>query len=628
MKKLFLFFIAALAINSAMAQCSPAFTYSADPAGSRLLQMQFTNTTGFAATGLEKVYYSYNFGDGSSGTDWGGTTNHTYASTGTYTVTLTMVVVYDSTAYGSGDSVKVIDTICGNNFFQSVSVAYPECGTVILSSIASSSSTSEVIDFSTSTPSGATMTSYLWSFGDGSTSTLATPVHTYTASADYSVTLTASDGSCTYNNSTDLPVSGIYSCAGDTAGIGVLYTYGLSINFYCSNTPPAFGQHNTYSWSYGDGSSSTVYFGSGAYHTYAAAGTYTVSVTVDWDSTSTPLDSLGDSSGTVECSATASYVITVAPINRISGYIEFYGPAYDTTSSGIKVWLITYDSSTSLLTAVDSTTSYGYYEFLGEPNGEYRVKAYDTTKTSGMGYVPTYADSTMHWDTARVIYHSGGDDFANIYMRYGTLTSGPGFIGGSVLAGADIHPGGGERTTTSYTPVAGALVFLYNASGVTIAYTYTDGSGNYSFSNLPLGSYFTYPEALNYKTIPYAGVTLTSSSASATGIGFIQHTVSKTITPTGGTASVTNIAATETKVNVYPNPTSGTVNIAWQQSTEEKAQIVVSDITGREVYKTDINITPGMGSMHINLSELINGLYIVRVKAADINYEQKIVLQR
>jgi PKD repeat protein len=40
-------------------------------------------------------------------------------------------------------------------------------------------------------------TSYLWNFGDGTTSTSANPNHTYATGGDYTVTLTASNGSCT-----------------------------------------------------------------------------------------------------------------------------------------------------------------------------------------------------------------------------------------------------------------------------------------------------------------------------------------------------------------------------------------------------------------------------------------------
>lgn len=40
-------------------------------------------------------------------------------------------------------------------------------------------------------------TSYVWDFGDGNTSTSANPNHTYAAGGDYTVTLTASNGSCT-----------------------------------------------------------------------------------------------------------------------------------------------------------------------------------------------------------------------------------------------------------------------------------------------------------------------------------------------------------------------------------------------------------------------------------------------
>ncbi len=47
----------------------------------------------------------------------------------------------------------------------------------------------------TNTSSGAT--SYLWNFGDGNTDTTQNPVHTYSVSGPYTVTLTVSNGMCT-----------------------------------------------------------------------------------------------------------------------------------------------------------------------------------------------------------------------------------------------------------------------------------------------------------------------------------------------------------------------------------------------------------------------------------------------
>ncbi|MBX7238353.1 MAG: PKD domain-containing protein, partial [Bacteroidia bacterium] len=48
---------------------------------------------------------------------------------------------------------------------------------------------------STFTNSSLNATSYQWNFGDGGTSTVATPTHTYNSSGNYTVTLIASNAS-------------------------------------------------------------------------------------------------------------------------------------------------------------------------------------------------------------------------------------------------------------------------------------------------------------------------------------------------------------------------------------------------------------------------------------------------
>ena len=54
----------------------------------------------------------------------------------------------------------------------------------------------------TSTDTGGTITSYAWTFGDGGTSTVASPSHTYTAAGTYTVTLKVTDSTGATNTKT------------------------------------------------------------------------------------------------------------------------------------------------------------------------------------------------------------------------------------------------------------------------------------------------------------------------------------------------------------------------------------------------------------------------------------------
>ena len=119
------------------------------------------------------------------------------------------------------------------------------------------------------------ITAWVWDFGDGATSTEQNPTHTYTADGEYTVTLVITSGNCTSTTSEPVFVGDftIPDCQAffwpfpDSAGTDLTYDfYDLSL-----------GAPTTWAWDFGDGNTSTE---QNPTHTYAAAGTYTVSLAV------------------------------------------------------------------------------------------------------------------------------------------------------------------------------------------------------------------------------------------------------------------------------------------------------------------------------------------------------------
>jgi hypothetical protein len=313
-------------------------------------------------------------------------------------------------------------------------------------------------------------------------------------------------------------------------------------------------------------------------------------------------------------------------VNRISGHIYFTGPAVDTISP-IKIWLIHYDPTTHLLTAVDSQTTYSggtsayYYFTTSATTDSFRVKAAIFPATfSTTGYIPTYHTASFYWNSATVISHTNPstDDNKDITMAYGTVTSGPGFIAGDVTTGAN-------KGTSGTIPSVNMLMLCLNSSGVVLQQTYTDAAGHYSFSNLPVGTYTIYPEAINYATTAFSGINLTTSSPSMTSASFGQHSISKTILPR--TTGITNVSGNETSVVVFPNPSNGKLNIQSTVNSNEKANVTVADITGRIVYAATVNFAAGTAINQIDISTLNNGVYMINVKSASVNYNSKIQVQ-
>jgi PKD repeat protein len=120
---------------------------------------------------------------------------------------------------------------------------------------------------------GSTPRTYQWSFGDGGTSTAASPAHTYTTAGIYTVTLTITNS---YGTDSETKAEYIRVGVGPVADFGATPLSGnlpLAVTFRDMST----GNPNSWSWTFGDGGTSTAQNPS---HTYTKAGTYGVTLTV------------------------------------------------------------------------------------------------------------------------------------------------------------------------------------------------------------------------------------------------------------------------------------------------------------------------------------------------------------
>ncbi|NDY95170.1 PKD domain-containing protein [Wenzhouxiangella limi] len=136
-------------------------------------------------------------------------------------------------------------------------------------------------DGSASSDSDGTIASYAWDFGDGNSATGQTASHTYDGDGSYTVTLTVTDDAgATGSDSSLVSVSGAEPVnEAPTAAFDSNCT-DLSCSFDGSASSDSDGTIASYAWDFGDGSSAT---GQTASHSYAAGGTYTVTLTVTDD---------------------------------------------------------------------------------------------------------------------------------------------------------------------------------------------------------------------------------------------------------------------------------------------------------------------------------------------------------
>jgi PKD repeat protein len=137
---------------------------------------------------------------------------------------------------------------------------------------ASSSLAVSFTDAST-TESPATITGWSWNFGDGTSSSLQSPPHTYSAPGVYTVTLTATDS----NGKTDEVQKSVNVNALPIAAFSAEQaSSSLAVSFTDTSTAESPATIAGWSWNFGDGTSSSLQNPS---HTYTAPGVYTVTLT-------------------------------------------------------------------------------------------------------------------------------------------------------------------------------------------------------------------------------------------------------------------------------------------------------------------------------------------------------------
>jgi len=128
---------------------------------------------------------------------------------------------------------------------------------------------------STSSDPDGSIASYSWTFGDGATSTAQNPSRTYAAGGSYTVTLTVTDNQGAQSAPTSNSVTVTASNQAPTANFTSSCS-GLTCSFTSTSSDPD-GSIASYSWTFGDGATSTAQNPS---RTYVAGGTYTVTLRV------------------------------------------------------------------------------------------------------------------------------------------------------------------------------------------------------------------------------------------------------------------------------------------------------------------------------------------------------------
>ena len=197
------------------------------------------------------IGWNWDFGDGVNSTEQNPT--HTFSAAGNYTVNLTASNGNDTNSTFAIITVSEQPVLPVANFSTNVSEGY------VPLSVQFNDSSENAIGWN-------------WNFGDGFNSTEQNPMHTFSATGNYTVNLTVSNGNGTNSTFANITVSEqpVLPVANFSANVSEGYAP-LSVQF-TDSSENATG----WDWNFGDGFNSTE---QNPTHTFSAVGNYTVNLT-------------------------------------------------------------------------------------------------------------------------------------------------------------------------------------------------------------------------------------------------------------------------------------------------------------------------------------------------------------
>jgi PKD repeat protein len=439
-------------------------------------------------------------------------------------------------------------------------------------------------------------TSYYWSFGDSTFSTLQNPTHTFTKGI-YSVCLTISNSA---TNCHDTYCTQIYiddsTQTNRCASYFSYYDSNLTVYFSGLMKSP-YSRILNFTWDFGDNYSGT---GQNPTHTYASAGSYFVILTA------MAVDSLNDT-----CVSTYYDYVYVGQQQRGMIYGTISSKSYPVDK--VLIYLIQYNPKDSTLTSVDSvyamdSSGYAFYLFDNLADGDYLVKAALTSSSTNYSHcMPTYYGDVLYWNLATTASINYMNQYAqaNIDMVTGSNPGGPGFIGGKTSKGANIwalNPG---------APIANVEILLLDQSGNPVSYNYSKASGDFGFNSLSFGTYQIYPEIAGKMTTP-ANVTIDAQHPTVNDVVIVINEKSiKTSVKPDISISISNVG------NIYPNPVQEKLSVDINIKRIVEVDVQITNNLGQVISTIHNKLASGRNTISMDIRNLPQGIYNLNIKSSD-----------
>ena len=279
--------------------------------------------------------------------------------------------------------------------------------------------------------------------------------------------------------------------------------------------------------------------------------------------------------------------------NAIFGYVhgdDFVG----NLDATIEIYKVVEDETVELYSDGIETND-GLFVVNDVPDGKYIVLAYADAE----GYVPTYGYSTSSWEEAHQYEVDGNATSVpvlSIEMIPIETVEGYGSIQGMVSTD-NIVANDTKDETRSSVPLEGAnIMLMHNAAPV--GQLFTDDEGNFSFINLPFGTYEVILEIPGFPRKVLV-VVLSEENPNVTDVDFETELISTSTQNTSALSALT----------LSPNPTSHTLVVDFEHNSRKELEYRLTDMHGKLIMSSVMDINSGENTLQLDVSSLKNGVY-------------------
>lgn len=168
-------------------------------------------------------------------------------------------------------------------------------------------------------------------------------------------------------------------------------------------------------------------------------------------------------------------------------------------------------------------------------------------------------------------------------------------------------------------------VLLLNSLGEVIATQCPDANGNYSFTNLPAGSYSIVIERTGYEMTEPVTTEL-DEGEQVVNLNFTVDEETQTVVIGITTAIFNQLFESDKTVNVFPNPARDVLNIKIDTNDSKQARIVLTDLIGQQVLMLQRELKQGVNYLTIQNPGL-KGIYILTIVADGPKINKRVIFE-